>query len=203
VPNGCLTIDRLNAGVQVDYSVTYQCSSSCSTTRTESLDGIELDVTWIPPATGGGLATQSGCLTQTPYYSPDDHSPAYDGACALLRVSRSTTNPDGNRIVALWGTVYAPSAALDVQVDILTVPVFNRGVVARMLMLGYEIENDAIVPITTTPSVGTLQNRRMTLSAQVPGTTTRVVADVETCDVAACGTTPQGRVKVHSWTVER
>src|SRR4029079_17127728 len=108
------------------------------------------------------------------------------------------------------GTVYAPSAALDVPVDVMTVPVFNRGAVARMLMLVDNMANSAIVPITTTPNAGFVQNNRvMTLAVQVPGKSTSVVAQVKICDFqdADCpaGTTggSDPPVKVLSWSVTR
>ena len=107
-------------------------------------------------------------------------------------------------MAAFWGTVYAPSAALDVPVDVLTVPVFNRGVVARMLMLGYNVATNAEVPITTTPiTANVARNRRMVFTATVPGATTKLVADVEFCDSACDGTHAAGTTKIWSWTVTR
>jgi hypothetical protein len=211
VPAACLTtltVAQLNAGIRADYSVTYQCASSCGTTvYTESLDGLEFTVGWTPPASGGGVGTipgSTGCVTQVPYYNPTDHSPAYNGACALLRVSTDAAGGSYPRVLAVYGTVYAPSAAVDVPVDIMTVPVFNRGVVARMLMLGYNVANNALVPITTVPQSTTLQNRYMTLTASIPGKSTTVTATVEVCDwvATACGGTANG-VKVWSWQVNR
>jgi hypothetical protein len=210
VPAGCLTIARLTAGIQATYTVGYQCSSSCSSTATAALDGIDFTATWTPPAvSGGGLAAGSGCVTQVPYYNPPgaspgpDHAPGYNGACALVKVARDGT--DGGhfpRIVAFWGTVYAPSAALDLPVDVLTVPVFNRGVVARMMMLGYNIATDAPAPISTDVLIAALQNRRTVLTATVGSS--RVVADVEYCDhdYTPCNGTPNG-VKIHTWRVTR
>jgi hypothetical protein len=211
VPAACLTsltIAQLNAGIRADYNVTYQCSASCGTsTYTESLDGVEFVVGWTPPASGGGVGSipgSSGCITQVPYYNPTDHSPAYNGACALLRVSTDAAGGSYPRVLAVYGTVYAPSAAIDVPVDIMTVPVFNRGVVARMLMLGYNVANNALVPITTVPQSTTLQNRYMTLTASVPGKSTKVSTTVEVCDWVStpCGGTANG-VKVWSWQVSR
>jgi hypothetical protein len=210
----CLnTPDKLNGlptnnGVGVTFSV----NRLGSTSRTASLDGMQLLVTYTPPASAGGsgLTPESGCITQAPYYNPPggndgpDHEPGFNGACALVKVAR-TGSPDGGsfpRIVAFWGTVYAPSAALDLPVDVLTYPVFNRGAVARMMMLGYNIATDAPAPIATDVLIASLQNRRATLSATA-GTST-VVADVEFCDhdFTPCGGTPNG-VKIRSWKVTR
>jgi hypothetical protein len=195
--SSCITTPaQLNGGLSINFSVT---KTAGSTTPTEYLDGFLVQVTYNAPA-GSQFAPSTGCVTQAPYYDPYNHSPGYSGACAVLKVDRNGTAP---RIMTLWGTVYAPSAALDTPVDVLTVPVFNRGVVARMLMLGYNVANDAQVPITTTPLVGSLQNRRMTLTAQVPGSTTTIVADVELCDYG-CSNVPAGtRVKIWSWHLTR
>ncbi len=194
----------LNAGVNAQFTARRSSSSP-----TENLDGMQLKITYTPPPSGGGpLAASTGCITQTPYYSPQDHSPAYNGACALLRVSDNNNGGSFPRVMTLWGTVYAPSAALDVPVDVMTVPVFNRGVVARMLMLGYNIENNAVVPITTTPLAGVIAtNRHMVLTATIPGKTTRVQADVEFCDTdgTSCSGDPDvtGGTHIWSWKVIR
>ena len=113
------------------------------------------------------------------------------------------------RKIALWGTVYAPAAAFDVPVDLMPVPVFNRGVVARMVMLGYQVANDTLVPFVTSPLTGgTPQNRFLNLEATLPGTTTKVDARVEFCDVGCSGVSPPNPgqlpgVIVHSWKVTR
>ena len=141
--------------------------------RQVMLDGVELSITYT--VAGGGLSPARGCITQTPYYNPNDHSPAYnDGrpttSCALFKVANDpTSGGDGHfpRVVTFWGTVYAPSAAMDVPVDVLSVPVFGRGVVARMLMLGYQVAANAQVPVTTAPLTGGQpQNRTVTLTGQ-------------------------------------
>ena len=130
--SSCLnTAAKINGGASVLYSVTYACSSSCSSTTTAFLDGATLDVTYTPPAPSSPLNPQSGCIVQHPYYSPTNHAPGYNGACAVFKVETNANGGHSPRVAAFWGTVYAPAAALDVPVDTLTVPVFNRGVVAR------------------------------------------------------------------------
>src|SRR5262249_12088998 len=131
-----------------------------------------------------------------------DHAPAWDDACALFRVASDAAGGTFPRVVTFWGTVYAPSAALDMPVDVLAVPVFNRGVVARMLMLGYNVSTNAAVPIATNVLLASLTNRRVTLTATVGKS--KVTADVEVCDYDAtpCGGQPNG-VKIWSWKVQR
>ena len=100
---------------------------------------------------------------------------------------------------------------MDVPVDVLTVPVFGRGVVARMLMLGYKVATDAQVPVTTAPLTGGQpQNRTMTLTASPPARPTKVVATVEVCDLGCPGVAPPAQqpggrpaVRVYSWQVTR
>ena len=202
----CLnTPAKITGGPSVAYAVTYACSastSSCNQSTTAYLDGVQLDVTYTPAAPASPLNPQSGCVVKVPYYSPQDHSPGYSGASAVFKVENDANGGHSPRVAAFWGTVYTPSAALDVPVDKLTVPVFNRGVVARMLMLGYNVASDASVPITTTPLVGRPLNRRMILTASVTDESTQVVADVEVCDFG-CNGIPVGGVKIWSWKVLR
>jgi hypothetical protein len=198
--SSCITTPaQLNGGLSINFSVT---KTAGTTTPTESLDGFLVQVTYNAPA-GSQFAPSTGCVTQAPYYDPWNHSPRYSGACAVFKVSGNSEGGTAPRILTLWGTVYAPSAALDTPVDVLTVPVFNRGVVARTVMLGYNVANNAEVPITTTPLVGSFENRRMTLTANVTGASTTVVADVELCDYGCTNVPPGTRVKIWSWKLTR
>ena len=210
VKTGCLDTPAKINGATIAYAVGHTATAG---TATPTLDGITLTVTYTPAGGASALNPESGCITQSPYYNPTDHSPAYNGACALIRITRpplSQTPPPGDiRKLTLWGTAYAPSAAFDLPVDLLPVPVFNRGVVARMLMLGYQVANSTQVPFTTVPLAGsTPQNRTATFTATIPGTATRVIANVEFCDNGCAGQPPAPTgspvpVVVHSWKVTR
>ena len=115
---------------------------------------------------------------------------------ALFQID--SVNGQSPRTAVFWGTVDAPSAALDIPVDIMTVPVFNRGVVARMLMLGFNSTNTSSVPISTTPLVGSSVNRSMTLTGTYTnpaGQKTTVTATVLLCDFGCSG------VQILSWKV--
>ncbi|HEY7106053.1 MAG TPA: hypothetical protein VH986_06605 [Acidimicrobiia bacterium] len=225
---GCINASNLNS-LSLAYKANYACTgtspqSPCPSTAAPAssiLDGIVLDVSYSLGSATGNLNPQSGCITQIPYYSPVDHSPNYDNdgagpspaACALIKITRpplSQTPPPGDiRKLTLWGTAYAPSSAFDLPVDLLPVPVFNRGVVARMLMMGYQVANSTQVPFTTTPLAGsTPTNRVVNFTADVPGRSTEVTANVEFCDNGCSGAPPatQGSpvgVVVHSWKVRR
>lgn len=99
-------------------SVTYgvEALNQSPTTEVDArLDGIEIEVDYTPP----GLKSQSGCITRTPYGGA--------GTCALLRSN------GGSSQLAVRGTVYAPTAALDVQLTNVAFEVFERGVIVRHL----------------------------------------------------------------------
>ena len=117
------------------------------------------------------------------------------------------------RVRDLLGHRVRALPALDIQPDVLPVSVFGRGVVARMLTLGYNIQSDALVPISVAPvSTGGVRNREMVFTAKVVGTTTdKLVAHVCIADVEACvdgtrsvpgGQTPPA-VLIRSWKVTR
>ena len=217
---GCVNASNLNS-LSLAYQANYACSgtapqSPCPATASPAssiLDGIVVDVSYTLGSATGNLNPQSGCILQVPYYSPQDHSPGFNGACALIKITRpplSQTPPPGDiRKLTLWGTAYAPSSAFDLPVDLLPVPVFNRGVVARMLMMGYQVANSTQVPFTTTPLAGsTPTNRIVTFTATVPNTSTQVEANVEFCDNGCPGIAPATLgspvgVVVHSWQVRR
>jgi hypothetical protein len=203
----CLnTPAKLNAGVSALFS-----ASRNSNSPTVTLSGMSLSVTYTPPADVGSLTPASGCITQVPYYGPN-HEPAYNGACALFSVASNANGGTAPRVAVFWGTVYAPSAALDVPVDVLSVPVFDRGVVARMLMLGYNVASNAQVPISSTPITANVpNNREVTFTACIgpcgaPTGSTKLEADVVFCDSTfdpRCTGTAAGGVKVQSWKVTR
>jgi hypothetical protein len=198
--SGCLNTPAKINGFSAQYSTTYACSSGCSGNTTSNLDGIELDVTYTVPGSGT-LDGNSGCLLKAPYYVASDHSPD-PTACALFKIDSVTGQSP--RIAVFWGTVYTPTSALDIPVDITTTPVFNRGVVARMLMLGFNSTTSSNTPISTTPLSGSFSDRRMTLVATVTsgGRAATATADVEICDYTPnpCN---NGTAKIWSWKVDR
>jgi hypothetical protein len=202
--SGCLNTAAKINGFQAQYSTTYQCSTSCGTTTpvtNSNLDGVELDVTYTIPGSSGALDGNSGCLLKAPYYVSTDHSPD-PTACALFKIDSVTGQSP--RIAVFWGTVYTPSTALDIPVDIMTTPVFNRGVVARMLMLGFNSTTSSSTPISTTPLSGSFSDRRMTLTATVAGKATSATADVEICDYPQSSPCQAGTTsKIYSWRVAR
>ena len=84
-----------------------------------TLDGIKLDVRYVPDA----LGSASGCVSQAPYAANDAST------CALLRAQGSSA------YVSIHGTIYAPADAIDLKVMNGGTTVFGRGVIARTLRL--------------------------------------------------------------------
>lgn len=93
--------------------VTYQVTLTALTNPKEELDGIELLVKYTPPT----LRALTGCLV-------DVSSP-----CALVQTL------GGQSKVVVNGTVYAPTAALDFNVERLSSPIVNDGIITGTLRL--------------------------------------------------------------------
>jgi hypothetical protein len=106
------------------------------------LDGVEFMITLSPNDPNANLRPQSGCITVSPnlwygYGSPD---------CAVIRVD-GPVDTSGNLLGGIFGgierrgrlsvkgTIYAPSAALDVEDQQVWYPIASRGVVARHLRI--------------------------------------------------------------------
>lgn len=106
-------------GVVLD--LTYQAPSG-----TDRLDGVELDIVFRPPA----FRPLDGCLTAGPYPGA--------GACALVSVAPAAG--DTATRFAAQGTIYAPSAALDISMAGLTEQALTRGLVARTIRLGLRVD---------------------------------------------------------------
>ena len=126
------------------------------------------------PATGPGLRRLSGCLSATPYTGSDS------SRCALLK---TTGNPVR---LMVHGTVYAPLAALDIEVTNRAREVLGRGVVVRALKVRvtgssncskatncspFKLPDPRIVPGTTTLVFqATVEgNRRLRALVEFPG----------------------------------
>ncbi|HEX8306225.1 MAG TPA: hypothetical protein VF612_15215 [Jatrophihabitans sp.] len=89
---------------------------------TETVDAIQLDLSYTPPAFRAQDVAISGgnCLTNT-------YTGGSAGQCAVL----STTNTAGK--VYIQGTTYVPKAVIDLALNSITSQVMRFGVVARSL----------------------------------------------------------------------
>jgi hypothetical protein len=146
----CITLATLQQGFSVDlvFSTNLYCTfNSCpgigSTSEvTDYVDGMEVLVDLkqaVPSTTNPVVAPSSGCVRGVPNYYNGD--PGRD--CALVRASSnaplnipilgpSATQSQGR--MSVKGTIYAPSAAIDVDDFGIRYPLFSRGLVARTLM---------------------------------------------------------------------
>ena len=124
-------------GLSVTYTATLSASNA---TASDSLDGIELafasdrldgvalDVVFRPPS----FRPLSGCVTT------ESASPGAASGCALVRVAPAALDI-ATRLVSR-GTIYAPSAALDISMAGLKAQVLTRGLIARSMVLGLKAD---------------------------------------------------------------
>lgn len=138
---------------------------------TARLDGIELDIVFRPPS----FRPLSGCAVVEPY-------PLAAGSCALLKVA-PLAGDTTTRFVA-QGTVYAPSAALDISMAGLSDQVLTRGLVGRTIRLGLRAAPGYKRPVIGVPP----EPVRFTAYPDV-----RATADLATSD--APGFDPPGEAK--------
>ncbi|HJP76241.1 MAG TPA: hypothetical protein VJ914_18375, partial [Pseudonocardiaceae bacterium] len=101
------------SGAQLTYS------ANVKHTGTESLDAIQLDLTYVAPA----FRAENGCTTTGPYTGVGNGS-----ACALV----TSVNSAGNQFY-IQGTTYAPKAVLDITLNNAAEQIFRFGVVSRSL----------------------------------------------------------------------
>jgi hypothetical protein len=140
---------RWNAG-----AVSGTCSPSpCPAPQ---LDGIELIATLAPTNPNTTLRPQRGCITGSPNLWYGASTPD----CSLLRVDASVVEGLSLRRgrLSIKGTVYAPSAAIDISDTDVVYPIASRGLIARHLRIrGFNYRNSYNEPafsnwLDTTPS---------------------------------------------------
>lgn len=139
-----LNLGRLPAEKLPKISVTYEASPAAAPllitdppkVGTESLDGIVLDVGYTAPT----LEKLDGCLTG-PY------DPASPGSCAVLKTSGAQSG------LAIGGTVYAPTAAVDLNLAGVKASVLNRGIITASLRLTVAADPAYLGPVVALPDV--------------------------------------------------
>lgn len=143
--------------------LTYQASRA-----TDRLDGIELDVVFRPPA----FRPLDGC-TVDPYPGT---------GCALVNVA-PLAGDTATRFAA-QGTVYAPTAALDISMNGLTDQVLTRGLVARTIRLGLKADPAYKRPVMGVPpepvkftAYPDVTARATTATTPAPGPATTAFSD--------------------------
>ncbi|MGW1635288.1 hypothetical protein [Streptomyces lavendulae] len=122
--------DRLS-GLAVDYAARL---GRGSTDATDRLDGVELDIVFRAPS----LRALSGC-------------PTADGGCAVLKsTDGGDTATDHSRLL-INGTVYAPTAAVDLSMSQVGSQVVTRGIIARTIGLGIRPAPGYLRPVIGIP----------------------------------------------------
>ncbi|MGB9376904.1 MAG: hypothetical protein WCB04_05240, partial [Mycobacteriales bacterium] len=109
-------------GLQVTYAATVAAGQSV----TERLDSVQLMLTWTPPAVRGETESVDGgsnCVAT-----------AGSGGCALIKARPGNPSPTSTDFY-IQGTVYAPAALVDVQLEGVTAPVIAVGIVVRALKI--------------------------------------------------------------------
>ncbi|MFJ7960288.1 hypothetical protein ACIQ62_28765 [Streptomyces sp. NPDC096319] len=126
-----VTQDDQVAGLAVDYAVELGTGSTGATGR---LDGVELDIVFRAPS----LRALSGCLTA-------------GNRCAVLKsTDDADTATDHSRLV-INGTVYAPTAAVDLSMGQVGSQVVTRGIIARTIDLGISPATRYLRPVIGIP----------------------------------------------------
>ncbi|MFG3365621.1 hypothetical protein ACIPWY_19015 [Streptomyces sp. NPDC090032] len=111
-----VTKDDQLSKLAVDYAARL---GEGSTDAVVQLDGVELDIVFRAPS----IRALSGCLT-------------VGSRCAVLKsTDDADTTTDHSRLV-INGTVYAPTAAVDLSMSQVSSQVVTRGIIARTIDLG-------------------------------------------------------------------
>jgi hypothetical protein len=129
----------LQGALASNFDLQFQAkgSGSCSGTGCPQLDGVQVIVTTGLASTSAAgqrtLVPGSGCIVESPNLWYGAGAPD----CALLKVDSSfLSSLSTNRgRMSIKGTVYAPSAALDISDTDVYYPIAGRGIVVRHLRI--------------------------------------------------------------------
>lgn len=166
------------AAVTSAFNVTYRVTATSGQTFTENLDGVDLVVTWTPPAPH----PESGCITVIGA-----------GGCSLLNLGTNGAQ------AVIWGTVYAPLATVSVDDSAASVVELRRGIVARSASIVNVPAGDSTANVCLgggSPCTGPVRVLRLT--ATVNGTA-RLRVLVHVTDAPGLGAV----LDVLSWNVLR
>ncbi|MEU6477356.1 hypothetical protein ABZ858_10770 [Streptomyces sp. NPDC047017] len=126
-----VTKDDQLSKLAVDYAARL---GTGSTGAADQLDGVELDIVFRAPS----IRALSGCLTA-------------GSRCAVLKsTDDADTATDHSRLV-INGTVYAPTAAVDLSMSQVSTQVVTRGVIARTIGLGISPATGYLRPVIGIP----------------------------------------------------
>ncbi|MEU9701596.1 hypothetical protein [Streptomyces sp. NPDC047981] len=126
-----VTRDEQLSELAVDYAAGLGTGSTDAAVR---LDGVELDIVFRAPS----IRALSGCLTA-------------GGGCAVLKsTDKADTATHRSRLV-INGTVYAPTAAVDLSMSRVSSQVVTRGIIARTIALGISPATGHLRPVIGIP----------------------------------------------------
>ncbi|GAA2663731.1 hypothetical protein [Streptomyces lunalinharesii] len=127
---GVRTDDQLSK-LAVDYAATL---ATGSTEGVDQLDGVELDIVFRAPS----IRALSGCLTA-------------GRSCAVLKSTDDADTTTAHSRLVVNGTVYAPTAAVDLSMSQVSSQVVTRGIIARTIDLGISPTAGYLRPVIGIP----------------------------------------------------
>ncbi|WP_406142058.1 hypothetical protein [Streptomyces sp. NBC_01089] len=126
-----VTKDDQLSELAVDYAAKL---GKGSTDATDRLDGVELDIVFRAPS----IRALSGCVTE-------------GGGCAVLKSTDDADTATGHSRLVVNGTVYAPTAAVDLSMSQVSSQVVTRGIIARTIGLGISPAAGYLRPVIGIP----------------------------------------------------
>ncbi|MEW2134831.1 hypothetical protein [Streptomyces sp. NPDC005435] len=127
---GVRTDDQLS-GLAVDYTARL---GNGSTGAADQLDGVELDIVFRAPS----VRALSGCSTE-------------GSGCAVLESNDDADTATEHSRLVVNGTVYAPTAAVDLSMSQVGSQVVTRGIIARTIALGISPAAGYLRPVIGIP----------------------------------------------------
>jgi hypothetical protein len=122
-------------GSQFDVTWNARGSGSCSGSSCPQLDGIQvvIDLGLANAANQSYLIPENGCITSSANFWYGTGSPD----CAVLRSDATFSTSLSSRLgrMSIKGTVYAPSAAMDIDDTDVYYPIAGRGIIVRHLRI--------------------------------------------------------------------
>ncbi|MFG2518218.1 hypothetical protein [Streptomyces sp. NPDC048527] len=126
-----VTEDDQLSKLAVDYAARL---GTGSTDAADQLDGVELDIVFRAPS----VRALSGCLTA-------------GSRCAVLKSTDDADTTAVHSRLVINGTVYAPTAAVDLSMSQVSSQVVTRGIVARTIDLGISPKTGYLRPVIGIP----------------------------------------------------
>ncbi|MEU8775429.1 hypothetical protein [Streptomyces sp. NPDC048606] len=127
---GITKADQLSA-LAVDYAARLGAGSGEAAVR---LDGVELDIVFRAPS----IRALSGC-------------PASGDGCPVLKSTDDADTAGARSRLVVNGTVYAPTAAVDLSMSGVDSQVVTRGIIARTIALGIRAAPGYLRPVIGIP----------------------------------------------------